>query len=75
MTSTMKSEPGVPSAFTATLGVPVSAAATAADGRSADGRGRRAWRKRRGRGLGDIRRWRRTGRAGDRHAGQEIYAD
>src|SRR5262249_24223931 len=40
MTSTMKSDPGTPlSLSTSSLGVPVSAAATAADGRSADGRG------------------------------------
>src|ERR1700688_2551110 len=38
MTSTMKSEPGVPSACTDTFGAPVSAAATAAEGRSAEGR-------------------------------------
>src|SRR5882724_5446266 len=40
MTSTMKSEPGLPpSCRLISCGVPVSAAATAAFGRSADGRG------------------------------------
>src|ERR1700722_866696 len=38
MTSTMKSEPSGPSAFPAAFGMPVSAAATCALGRSADGR-------------------------------------
>src|SRR5262245_43868526 len=39
ITSTMKSEPGMPAGFAEICGVPVSAAATAAEGRNADGRG------------------------------------
>src|SRR5277367_2351284 len=38
MTSTMKSDPGCPSDFVSSFGVPVSAAATWALGRNADGR-------------------------------------
>src|SRR5689334_11120848 len=39
MTSAIKSELGMPAVWTEAFGVPVSAAATAAVGRSADGRG------------------------------------